>query len=65
VLVWRLVAATYVPADEALAQVNPGVAHLQALLAALGARGDGPDLFQVRALRRRPSEQIFSFQTGS
>src|SRR5829696_590658 len=64
VLVWRLVAASYVPADEALAQVDPGVAHLQALLAALGARGDVPDLIQVRALWRGRTEQIFPFQTG-
>ena len=36
-------------ADEALAQLDPGVAGLEAVLAALGARVDVTDLVQVRA----------------
>ena len=35
VFIFASVAATYVPADEALAEVDPGVAHLEALLVAL------------------------------
>jgi hypothetical protein len=50
VFISRLVAAADVAAGEALAQVHPGVAHLEALLAALGARGKVLDLTQVCTL---------------
>src|SRR5918998_803830 len=56
VLVLGRFATSHVAADEALAQVHPAFAHLEALLAALGARGHILDLVQVRALRREISE---------
>jgi hypothetical protein len=43
-------ATTDVAADRALREMNPGVPHLQALLAAIGAWGHVPYLVQVRAL---------------
>src|SRR5262249_44837149 len=51
------VGAGAVAADQALAQVDQAVADLQAVLAAVRARGDVPDLVQVRAGCRghRPS----------
>src|SRR5215213_10328652 len=50
VLVLRFIAATYVPANEALTQVHPRAPHPEALLAALGG-GDHvlPYLIGVRA----------------
>src|SRR5713226_606811 len=50
--VLRLVAAADMAAAQAQSQVDPGVAGLQALLAAIGVRGDVSDLVQVRALDR-------------
>jgi hypothetical protein len=38
VFIGRCVATAYVPASQALSQMNPRIAHLQALLAALGGR---------------------------
>ena len=38
VLILRLIAATYVPAGEALTQMNPPVSGFQTFLTALGAR---------------------------
>ncbi len=51
-LVFRGVAAAHVAADQAHAQVNPSVAHLQALLAAVGVRGNVANLIQVCTYRR-------------
>src|SRR5215213_8235972 len=50
VLVLRFIAATYVPANEALTQVHPRAPHPEALLAALGG-GDHvlPYLIGMRA----------------
>ncbi|CAA9259620.1 MAG: hypothetical protein AVDCRST_MAG93-2129 [uncultured Chloroflexia bacterium] len=49
VLVLRRVAAAHMAAAQAHAQVNPGVAQLEALLAAVPARGDGMCLLCVGA----------------
>src|SRR3712207_3207359 len=57
VLVLGRVAAADVPAGQALAQVYPGIAHLQALLAPLrGWRYVFVDLARVRATLRKTSE---------
>ena len=39
-LILRIVAATDMSTDEADTQMHPGITHFQALLAAIGARGD-------------------------
>lgn len=44
VLIIGLVATTHVAAGQALAQVDPRIAHPEALLASLGARLDVVDL---------------------
>ena len=49
VLVLRVVAAAYVPALHAEPQVDPYVAGLQAILAAIGAWGDIFDAIEMRA----------------
>src|SRR5258708_2148205 len=54
VLVLRLVAAADVAAGAAQAQVHPGVAHLQAFLAAVRVRLVGPDLVEVIAVHFAP-----------
>ena len=48
--VFRRIAAAYVPADKALAQVHPGVANLQAILTAVRARRDVSYLVEVCTL---------------
>jgi len=60
VLVSRLVAATYIPAGQALAQVNPGIARLQALYTTLATRLHVLDLVGVRTLRGKTSVHRFS-----
>jgi len=45
----RLVAASYVAAGSAYAQVNPMLVNLQAFLAAQSARHDGDDSIEMRA----------------
>jgi hypothetical protein len=45
VLVFRTIAAADVAAGEAQAQVDPVVAHFQALFAAVGAGRDASDFF--------------------
>jgi hypothetical protein len=50
VLVLGRIATTHVAADQALAQVHPRLAHLQALLAPFGAWLDVVDLVEVRTL---------------
>jgi len=45
--VFRRVAATDVTASEAFPQMDPGIAHLQTLLAALAAWFYWPDFSQV------------------
>src|SRR5919198_5748417 len=52
-LVLRRVTAADVPANEALAQVDPRLSRFQAVLAAVRARRHIPDLVQVRAGYRR------------
>ena len=47
VFVLGLITAADMPANEADAQVHPTVAGLQAVLAALRAGGDIPDLIEV------------------
>jgi hypothetical protein len=47
VLVFRGIAAADVAADFAEAQMNPRIAHLQALFAAIGVRGAVLNLVQV------------------
>jgi hypothetical protein len=47
VFIFGRVTATDVTADETFPQVNPGIAHLEALLAALAAGRDLADLFDV------------------
>src|SRR5271154_6189100 len=47
-LVLGRVAAADVAADEALPQVDPGIAHLEAFLAAFAARFDLANFFYVR-----------------
>src|SRR5690349_24122179 len=49
--VLRVVTAADMAADETLAQMHPGVAHLQALLAAVAARRHVANIVQVRAMR--------------
>jgi hypothetical protein len=51
VLVFRSVAASDVPADEAQAQVHPGITCFQTILAALRAGDDVSDLIEVGARR--------------
>src|SRR5215467_7287789 len=50
VFVFRRIAAADVPADEALAQVHPGVANPQAILTAVRARCDISYLVEVCTL---------------
>jgi hypothetical protein len=47
--VFRRIATAHVAADETKAEVDPGVAHFQALLAAFGIWLDLFDLIEVRA----------------
>jgi hypothetical protein len=49
VLVFRGVATAHVAAAQTQAEMNPGVAHLEAFFTALGLWFDGPDLIEVRA----------------
>ena len=58
VFVLRGVATANVPADKALAQVYPGIANFQAILAAISTRGNFSDLVEVRTIR---CHQFFSF----
>jgi hypothetical protein len=52
VLIFRLIAATDVTATHAESQVNPGVAHFQTFLAAIGsARFNIFDLIEMPAVR--------------
>jgi hypothetical protein len=51
VLVLGRVAAPYVAAGEAPAQMDPGVAHFETLFATRGAGFDSMDIFQVSATR--------------
>jgi hypothetical protein len=48
-LVPQRIAAAYVAARAAKAQVDPGIAHFEALLAALGVRGDIAELVEMCA----------------
>ena len=48
VLVFGGITAANVTADKTFPQVNPGIAHLEALLAALATRLHLADLFYVR-----------------
>src|SRR5438309_10939066 len=52
-LALRVVAAAHMPAGHAQPQVDPGTADLQAVLAAVGARGDLTDLVEVGAFGHR------------
>src|SRR2546423_6008928 len=52
-LVLRRVTAADVPADEALAQMDPGISRFQAVLASVRARRHIMDFVQVRAGCRR------------
>src|SRR5437879_5594902 len=52
--VLRRVTAAHVPADQALAQVHPPIAHRQALLTALCARRHLADLTQMCTCRHDP-----------
>jgi hypothetical protein len=59
VFIFGRVTAPDVTADETFPQVNPGIAHFEALLAALAAGLDLADLFDVRTslgLRHASSE---------
>jgi hypothetical protein len=58
VFVLRGVATANVPTDKALAQVYPGIANFQAILAAISTRGNFLDLVEVRTIR---CHQFFSF----
>jgi hypothetical protein len=49
VLVLGIITATYVTADQAQAQMNPGIPDLQAVLAALGAGRDVLNLSRMGA----------------
>ena len=49
VLVWLAVAAADVTAGHAKSQVHPGAAHLQAVLAAIGAGRDFVNLVEMAA----------------
>src|SRR5690348_2731128 len=49
--VLRVIAAADVAADQTFAQMDPAVAHLQALLAAVATRGHVANFVQVRAIR--------------
>src|SRR4029079_1177597 len=53
-------AAPDMAAGETQAQVHPGVAHLQALFAAVGPRLDVADLMQMRARRFRHRSLLLS-----
>jgi hypothetical protein len=48
VLVFGVIATADVPANEAKAQMNPAVAHLQTFLAAFGLRLNGANLVGMR-----------------
>ena len=56
--VLRGVAAANVPANKALAQVYPGIANFQAILAAISTRRNVSNLVEVRTIR---CHQFFSF----
>ena len=58
VFVLRGVATANVPADKALAQVYPGIANFQAILAAISTRRDFSNLVEVRTIY---CHQFFSF----
>jgi hypothetical protein len=61
VLVFRGIATTNVTADQAEAQMDPGISDLQALLAAVRRpRGNVADLIQMRTGNAHP----VSFHTG-
>ncbi len=49
-LVLGRVAAADMPADQADAQVNPGIAHFQTILTAVGAGRHVPNLIDMRTL---------------
>jgi hypothetical protein len=53
VFVFGRIATTDVPAAQAQAQVNPPIAHLQALFTTLAVRFDVPNLVEVSALSHR------------
>jgi len=57
VLVRRAVAAAHVAANHAESEVNPRSATPQAVVAAVGARGDGADLVEVGASRNHSTER--------
>ena len=59
------VATTYVAANQALSEVDPGVARLKALLTTLCRGLHVPDLIRVRAVSGEPSEhRVSSLYTG-
>jgi hypothetical protein len=58
VFVFRGVATANVPADKALAQVYPGIANFQAVLAAISTRRNFSNLVEVRTIY---CHQFFSF----
>jgi hypothetical protein len=47
--VLRRIAAAHVAAFQAQSQMDPAIAHFQALLAAASVRSDRPDLIEMRA----------------
>jgi hypothetical protein len=51
VFVFRIIAAADVPTDQAKPQMNPGIAHLQAFLAALAAGFDLSNFTEMFAAR--------------
>ena len=55
VLVLRGIAAANVPADEAETQMNPAIACLETILAAVRAWSDLLDLIEMRAVFRSHS----------
>ena len=57
-LILRGVAAANMPADKALAQVYPGIANFQAILAAISTRRHFSNLVEVRT---NHCHQFFSF----
>jgi hypothetical protein len=61
VLVLRRIAAADVPAGETQAQMNPGISHFEALLAALRVRMNVPNLVEMRAWSHggRLSSQLY------
>jgi hypothetical protein len=60
-LILRIVAAADMSTDETDTQMHPGVPHFQALLAAIGARGDLSYLVKVMTLSCHRSLFPFSF----